>query len=60
MSEEPAAPETVLTPDQGEFRRALGQFATGVTIITAIADGEPVGLAANSFTSVSLDPPLVL
>lgn len=60
MSEEPAVPETVLTPDQGEFRRALGQFATGVTIVTAIADGEPVGLAANSFTSVSLDPPLVL
>lgn len=60
MSEEPAVPETVLTPDQGEFRRALGQFATGVTIVTAIADGGPVGLAANSFTSVSLDPPLVL
>ncbi len=38
----------------------LGHFATGVTVITAIDDGEPVGMAANSFTSVSLEPPLVL
>jgi len=43
------------------FRNALGQFATGVTIITAKApDGGLVGLTANSFSSVSLDPPLVL
>ncbi|MET8052568.1 flavin reductase family protein [Streptosporangium sp. NPDC005286] len=43
------------------FRSVLGHFATGVVAITAIdADtGEPCGLAANSFTSVSLDPPLV-
>jgi len=61
MSQEPApTDDAIFTPDQGEFRKALGQFATGVTIITAIADGEPAGLAANSFTSVSLDPPLVL
>lgn len=61
MTQEPApSDDAVLTPDQGEFRRALGQFATGVTIITALCDGEPAGLAANSFTSVSLDPPLVL
>ena len=39
----------------------LGCFATGVTIVTTInADGEPIGLTANSFTSVSLDPPLIL
>jgi 3-hydroxy-9,10-secoandrosta-1,3,5(10)-triene-9,17-dione monooxygenase reductase component len=38
----------------------LGRFATGITIITAMDDEGPVGLAANSFTSVSLDPPLVL
>jgi 3-hydroxy-9,10-secoandrosta-1,3,5(10)-triene-9,17-dione monooxygenase reductase component len=56
----PASDQEVLRPDQDEFRRALGQFATGVTIITAISDGEPAGVAANSFTSVSLDPPLVL
>jgi flavin reductase (DIM6/NTAB) family NADH-FMN oxidoreductase RutF len=42
------------------FRRALGVFATGVTIITArAADGRPVGLSCNSFNSVSLDPPLI-
>ncbi|MBT2299511.1 flavin reductase family protein [Variovorax paradoxus] len=44
-----------------EFREALGMFATGVTIVTArAADGSLVGLTANSFNSVSLDPPLVL
>lgn len=41
------------------FRSVLGNFATGVTIITAVDEGEPVGMAANSFTSVSLDPALV-
>lgn len=44
-----------------EFRNALGHFATGVTVITARApDGELVGVTANSFNSVSLDPPMVL
>ncbi|MCW5221104.1 flavin reductase family protein [Verminephrobacter aporrectodeae] len=44
-----------------EFRTALGMFATGVTIVTARnAAGALVGLTANSFNSVSLDPPLVL
>ena len=44
-----------------EFRAALGMFATGVTIVSARAPtGELVGLTANSFNSVSLDPPLVL
>jgi 3-hydroxy-9,10-secoandrosta-1,3,5(10)-triene-9,17-dione monooxygenase reductase component len=52
--------ETVLVPDDARFRTVLGHFATGVTIITAIADGEPVGMAANSFTSLSLDPPFIL
>ncbi len=42
------------------LRQVLGNFATGVTVITAAADDGPVGMAANSFTSVSLDPPLVL
>ena len=43
------------------FRAALGRFATGVTIVTAKgADGALVGLTANSFNSVSLQPPLVL
>ena len=44
-----------------EFRAALGMFATGVTIVTArSADGQVIGLTANSFNSVSLTPPLVL
>ncbi len=44
-----------------EFRQALGTFATGVTIVTArSSSGAPIGLTANSFNSVSLDPPLVL
>ena len=44
-----------------EFRTALGSFATGVTVVTALdASGRPVGLTANSFNSVSLSPPLVL
>lgn len=52
--------ERVFQPDAAEFRKVLGQFATGVTIITARDDDEPAGVAANSFTSVSMDPPLVL
>lgn len=47
--------------DGREFRNALGRFATGVTVITAVSDtGQVVGITANSFSSVSLDPPLVL
>ena len=43
------------------FRRALGNFATGITVVTARApDGSRVGVTANSFNSVSLDPPLIL
>jgi 3-hydroxy-9,10-secoandrosta-1,3,5(10)-triene-9,17-dione monooxygenase reductase component len=50
-----------MTFDPQEFRRALGAFATGVTIITTRApDGTPLGLTCNSFNSVSLNPPLVL
>ncbi|MGZ5214762.1 MAG: flavin reductase family protein [Caldimonas sp.] len=44
-----------------DFRAALAMFATGVTIVTALdASGAPIGLTANSFNSVSIDPPLVL
>lgn len=47
--------------DPMKFRRALGNFATGVTIMTAQnAEGEKVGVTANSFNSVSLDPALIL
>lgn len=44
-----------------ELRDAFGLFATGVTVVTAVsAEGEPLGTTANSFTSVSLDPPALL
>ncbi len=43
-----------------DFRKTLGAFATGVTIITVDQEGEVHGMTANAFTSVSLDPPLVL
>ena len=43
-----------------EFRAALGRFATGVTVVTCRSDLGPLGITANSFASVSLDPPLVL
>lgn len=47
--------------DPDTLREVLGQFATGVTVVTTLGDaGAPVGLAANSFASVSLDPPLVV
>jgi len=48
------------TVDPGTFRRAVGQFATGVTVITVQHDDHIHGMTANSFTSVSLEPPLVL
>ena len=46
--------------DADLFRRVMGAYPTGVTIITAAGDGTYCGMAANSFTSVSLDPPIVL
>lgn len=47
--------------DERTFRTACGHFATGVTVVTVSSpDGTPSGFTANSFTSVSLDPPLVL
>lgn len=56
MSTEPA-----VAFDSRAFRRALGNFATGVTVVTAAdAAGNKVGVTANSFNSVSLDPPLIL
>lgn len=42
------------------MRTVLGHYATGVTVVTAMDGDHPIGLACNSFTSVSLDPPLVL
>ncbi|MFE6270216.1 flavin reductase family protein [Streptomyces goshikiensis] len=44
---------------QRSFRDVLGRFSTGVVLVTAESGGGPVGMAVNSFTSVSLDPPLI-
>lgn len=50
-----------MTIDPASFKRALGQFATGITVITCRdTEGHPLGLTVNAFCSVSLDPPLVL
>jgi flavin reductase (DIM6/NTAB) family NADH-FMN oxidoreductase RutF len=47
--------------DTRPLRNALGRFATGVTVVTAIdPEGQPIGLTVNSFSAVSLNPPLVL
>jgi flavin reductase (DIM6/NTAB) family NADH-FMN oxidoreductase RutF/DNA-binding MarR family transcriptional regulator len=46
--------------DLKAFRRCLGQFSTGVTVVTTVCDGEPFGVTANSFSSLSMEPPLVL
>ncbi len=50
-----------MSPDQiAEFRRSMGRFATGITVVTTKLDGIDHAMTANSFTSVSLDPLLVL
>jgi 3-hydroxy-9,10-secoandrosta-1,3,5(10)-triene-9,17-dione monooxygenase reductase component len=59
--EDPLGPEGAASATIGEarYRQVLGHFATGVTVVAAVHQGQPVGLSVNSFTSVSLDPPLV-
>lgn len=55
--------EQVFTPDaehQRAFRDALGRFATGVTVVTTRTADGPVGITANSFAALSLEPPLVM
>jgi flavin reductase (DIM6/NTAB) family NADH-FMN oxidoreductase RutF len=46
--------------DQARFREVLGHFATGVTIVTALEEGLPVGFSCQSFAALSLDPPMVV
>lgn len=58
MSSAPVPTPPVLDP--AEFRQAVGRFATGVTVVTTRADGVDHAMTANAFTSVSLDPLLVL
>ncbi|MFP5310564.1 MAG: flavin reductase family protein [Actinomycetes bacterium] len=76
MTDDPPTPEHPVTeripwrPDPGgvdgsvadpdTFRAVMGRFATGVSVMTTVVDGEPHGMTANALTSVSLDPLLVL
>jgi flavin reductase (DIM6/NTAB) family NADH-FMN oxidoreductase RutF len=61
MADQPTSQEYRSGHDQRTLRDALGCFATGVTVVTCLnAHGEPAGITVNSFTSVSLDPPLLL
>jgi len=53
MSERP------LNFDSAQFRRVIGGFASGITVVTAVDDGDPVGMTCQSFFSLSLDPPLI-
>jgi 3-hydroxy-9,10-secoandrosta-1,3,5(10)-triene-9,17-dione monooxygenase reductase component len=46
--------------DQARFREVLGHFATGITIVTALEEGQPVGFSCQSFAALSLDPPMVV
>lgn len=58
MSSESAKDDLPIDPRA--FRNVLGQFCTGITIITTVHDGAPIGFACQSFAALSLDPPLVL
>ena len=49
-----------MTPRRNAFRAVLGRFCSGIVIVTSGLDGQPLGMTAQSFASVSLDPPLVL
>jgi 3-hydroxy-9,10-secoandrosta-1,3,5(10)-triene-9,17-dione monooxygenase reductase component len=52
--------QTVPSFDSAKYRQVLGHFPTGVTVITSLFEGKPVGLAVGSFSSLSLEPPSVL
>ena len=61
MADQPTSGEYRSGHDPRTLRDALGCFATGVTVVTCLNDeGQPAGITVNSFTSVSLDPPLLL
>jgi flavin reductase (DIM6/NTAB) family NADH-FMN oxidoreductase RutF len=57
---DPIEPSTATPFDSARYRQVLGHFPTGVTVVTAMAEGAPVGMAVGSFSSLSLEPPLVL
>jgi 3-hydroxy-9,10-secoandrosta-1,3,5(10)-triene-9,17-dione monooxygenase reductase component len=58
MSEPSTATIAPIAPDT--FRKVMGHFVTGITVVTTLQDGRPRGITVNALTSVSLDPPLVV
>lgn len=56
----PKVDASVPTIDPHLFRRVMGRFATGVTVVSFLRSGQPAGMTVNAFLSVSLEPPLVL
>jgi flavin reductase (DIM6/NTAB) family NADH-FMN oxidoreductase RutF len=59
LAPQPTGTRNDLPISGGEFRRVMGHLPTGVAVVAAVAGGAPVGMAINSITSVSLDPPLI-
>jgi 3-hydroxy-9,10-secoandrosta-1,3,5(10)-triene-9,17-dione monooxygenase reductase component len=60
VSVEPGAKPVSYEPEPQKFRQVLGHFGTGVTVISAMVDGEPVGFSCQAFAALSLSPPLVV
>lgn len=58
----PLTPDAVDLPpiETARFREVLGHFTTGITVVTALEDGAPVGFTCQAFSSLSLDPPMVV
>ncbi len=55
----PGAASGPRSADVAHFRSVLGHFATGITVVTGVAEGVPAGLTCQTFVSLSLDPPLI-
>lgn len=55
-----AQDRSIMLVDSNDFREVMGRFASGVTVVTTVNDGSLSGFTASSFSSLSLDPPLVL
>jgi 3-hydroxy-9,10-secoandrosta-1,3,5(10)-triene-9,17-dione monooxygenase reductase component len=57
---EPGTRPASFPPEPQKFRQVLGHFCTGITVITAVDEGEPVGFSCQAFAALSLEPPLVV
>ncbi len=60
MSVSPNASSFTPVMDHKAYRKALGRFATGIAVVTAVGSEGPIGITVNSFTSLSLDPALIM